>query len=161
MRTYLFPEETKSLIAQADEIIEKNKDSEYLKRVLAVQFALRGVPKSTIATCFDVTERSVQKWYSNAIKEGYPVLQRKWRSGRPAKLTAWQIKYIEEWLEDDGPFWIDPNAKVWTGKLLSQAILRHFDISISPKWCSNFISEYKSRFSLNSDYLYKHYRISR
>ena len=156
MRNYLCAN-ANDLIAQASTILEKQKNSDYITKILAVQSVLRGTSIKYVARSLNVTERAVQIWVKKVIEGGYPELERKKGSGRPKKLSEDELDTITDWLVFDGPSIIDPEAEIWTGKLLSKAIYKEFRVSVTPKWCSDFMKKNMDRFSLTHDHLGRRY----
>ena len=139
MRNFLTDENKKKLLVEANKSLERKYDSEYIKKVLAVQAYLSDVPSSIIATCFQVSERTVQLWVNRVVNEGYFSLNRKRGSGRPSKLTSEQQWEIDDWIKYEEASFYEPDAKDWTGKILAEAISSELNIEISEKWCRNYI----------------------
>lgn len=151
MRNFLFPSNVGELIDQGNRVLEQNKNSDRIKKILAVQAALRGVSAHDVAKCFNVSERTVQTWCSKVKKNGYSSLNRKQGSGRPHKLDDKQLYVISDWLDDFYPSDFDPEAENWSAELLSRVIFEEFHVSVSIKWCREHIKKQQHVRLLDTD----------
>lgn len=120
------------LLAQGQAIMSSSDESRFLFRVFAVNMVLAGTPASQVGASAGFTKAAVTGWVKTVDEQGFEALRPQKRAGRPAKLTADQLKSIDAALQDD------PNNygyKVWDGPSLSAYIREKFKIEIGVRQC--------------------------
>lgn len=120
------------LLAQGQAIMSSSDESRYLFRVFAVNMVLAGTPASQVGASAGFTKAAVTGWVKTADEQGFEALRPQKRTGRPAKLTADQLKLIDAALQDDPK---DHGFKVWDGPSLSAHIRQEFGIEIGVRQC--------------------------
>ena len=120
------------LLAQGQAIMSSSDESRYLFRVFAVNMVLAGTPASQVGASAGFTKGAVTGWVKTADEQGFKALRPQKRAGRPAKLSADQLKLIDTALQNDPK---DHGFKVWDGPALSSHIRQKFKIEIGVRQC--------------------------
>ena len=120
------------LLAQGQAIMSSSDESRFLFRVFAVNMVLSGTPASQVGASAGFTKAAVTGWVKTVDEQGFEALRPKKRAGRPAKLTADQLKLIDAALQDDPKNY---GYKVWDGPSLSAYIKEKFEVEIGVRQC--------------------------
>ena len=120
------------LLAQGQAIMSSSDEARYLFRVFAVNMVLAGTPASQVGASAGFTKAAVTGWVKTVDEHGFEALRPQKRAGRPAKLTADQLKHIDTALQDDPK---EYGFKVWDGPSLSAYIKEKFKIEIGVRQC--------------------------
>lgn len=75
------------------------KDARWARRIQAVAMAKKGLSSAKIASFTGHSQRGIQRWVDQYNRHGVEGLNDRPRSGRPAKLSADQIKQLTDRLD--------------------------------------------------------------
>ncbi len=120
------------LLAQGQAIMSSSDESKFLFRVFAVNMVLAGTPASQVGASAGFTKATVTGWVKIVDEQGFDALRPQKRAGRPAKLSADQLKLIDAALQDDPKNY---GYKVWDGPSLSAYIKDKFKIDMGVRQC--------------------------
>lgn len=90
-----------TLLALGRAIMSSSDESKYLFRVFAVNMVLAGTPASQVGASAGYTKAAVTGWVKTADEHGFEALRPQRKAGRPSKLTAKQLKEIDQDLQKD------------------------------------------------------------
>jgi transposase len=96
-------------------------------RVKALIAYYKGLPREVIATCYDVSEKSLQNWVKRFESEGEAGLDDQPRSGRPGRLPPEQAAELKALIEQD-------NQRVWTARHVWVSLMTTFSVCYSVKY---------------------------
>lgn len=120
------------LLEQGKAIMSSSDESKFHFRVFAVNMVLSGCPASQIGAMAGVSKVAVIGWVKAADEKGFDALKSKGHQGRPAKLSAEQLKEIDTVLQSDPK---DHGYKNWDGPTLSSYIKSKYNIEMSVRQC--------------------------
>ena len=101
-------------------------------RAQAVLAYYKGMGYEIVATCFDVSERSVMNWVARYEDEGEDGLEDRPRSGRPVELPADQAQALKDMIAQD-------NQRVWTARHVYVVLSTMFQVCYSVKYLPEFL----------------------
>jgi transposase len=138
MKTKLSPtlianvEKEKQLKALLQRLTQEHAPLETIIRVKALIAYYKGVPSDVVATCYDVTEKSVKNWVKRFESEGDDGLDDKPRSGRPVRLPSEQAAELKALIEQD-------NQRVWTARHVWLTLMAMFAVCYSVKYLPEWL----------------------
>jgi len=98
------------------------------RRLEAITLLSKGMFPVDVAKRLGVDRRSVRRWNATYRKSGQPALKARDASGRPLKLTARQLKKLENHLIQ-GPRSVGFPTELWTCPRVTHLIRKEFNVS--------------------------------
>lgn len=100
-------------------------------RMQAIKAVRQGRPVAEVAETFGVNERSLYRWLARFADGGQQGLQSKPKSGRPAKLTEDELRWIAQTVRDETPQQLKFPYALWTLSLIRELIHRRLGKALS------------------------------
>jgi transposase len=122
-----------------DELHGNSESERLLHRLHSVALVLAGYSASEAARIFDDSPRAVAYWVTRFKRMGIGGLRSEPRSGRPAVLTAGQMKTLQTFVKER-----QADAKPLNAKITSQYIKRKFGIDMTERHCWRILKRLKA-----------------
>jgi len=100
-------------------------------RQQAIKALHEGQSAASVAAAFGVNVRSVHRWMADFINGGQNALLAKPIPGRPAKISAEQMRWIAQVVRDHSPLQYKFHFGLWTLSLIGELIHRQFGKKLS------------------------------
>ena len=132
---------TKPTTRQAvlNELHGHSESERLLHRLHSVALVLAGHSASEAARIFDDSPRAVAYWVTKFKRMGIEGLRSEPRSGRPAVLSAVQMKTLEKFVNQR-----EAGSKPVNAKTTSQYIKRKFGIDMTERHCWRILKRLKA-----------------
>lgn len=132
------------LIAIQQEI-QRSEESRYDHRLHGLLLVAGGQSCQQVAELFGEDRRTVQRWVKTFERHGLDGLREGERPGRPRSLTPRQWRSLEKDLRRT-PDEFGLTGHLWDGKLLSEHLLRHYDVKLGVRQCQRLFKQMGFRF---------------
>ncbi|MBP8276481.1 MAG: IS630 family transposase [Propionivibrio sp.] len=100
-------------------------------RQQAIKAMHEGQPAASVAAAFGVNVRSVHRWMADFINGGQNALLAKAIPGRPAKVSADEMRWLAQAVRDHSPLQYKFHFGLWTLSLIGELIRRQFGKKLS------------------------------
>lgn len=114
--------------------IQRSEESRYDHRLHGLLLITAGHSCQQVAEWFGENRRTVQRWVRTFEQFGLDGLREGERPGRPRSLTPEQWTTLEQDLRQ-GPESFGLAGHLWDGRLLSEHLLRHYEIQLGVRQC--------------------------
>ena len=101
------------------------------KRIHAVLLNHDGYTSGQITAMLKTPRSCISEWLKNYAQYGYEGLLEGYRSGRPASLTAANLRVLVD-IVDSGPVAYGYLSGVWTSPMIAQVIQEQFGVAYHP-----------------------------
>ena len=138
-------------IADADTIvlglqdaIRRSEESRYDHRLHGVLLVAQGMTCPEVSRLLGDATRSVQYWVRRFEERGLAGLVEGERSGRPKRLSAWQLQEVNGALRRT-PREVGLNGTLWDGKTLRAWIERRYGVRLGVRQCQRLFRQWGFR----------------
>lgn len=100
-------------------------------RLQAIKAVRNGRVITDVADVFGIHERTLYRWLARFAEGGQNALRAKPRSGRPAKVTAEEMRWIARVVREQSPQQMKFPYALWTLSLIRELIRRHLGKSLA------------------------------
>ncbi len=150
-----FTTSTRRLLDQRWQTALKQKQTQLVKRITALQWLACGQAPKLIAARLEVATSTVYAWLSAFLHKGEAALEYGPKKGRPARLSQPQLQELKAKLEA-GPTGCGYATGLWNAALVAQLIEQEFGQRFHPRYVAALLgklgfSYQKARFE--SDHL--------
>lgn len=114
--------------------IGRSDESRYDHRLHGVLLVASGRSCAAVADLFGEDVRTVQRWAHRFESGGFESLREGERAGRPRRLDARQWLRLERELRRN-PHEFGHEQNFWDGKLLSEHLRKHYQVSLGIRQC--------------------------
>ncbi len=125
------------LLAQLSVELDRSETARYYARLVIVKLALAGLPVEELARLSGKSKPTINLWIRTFIESGSDALHL--RQGRQPKLNASQMEQVR-WDLNHLPADFGYTAGAWTGRLLSEHIMRMHRVALHPRQCRRLLS---------------------
>jgi len=133
---------------------KKIGDVNMVIRIKAIIAFLTNQPIQIIAQCFDVSEKTIQRWIKEYEGSGTDGLKTKLRSGRPPKLDQDKLNILKNMIQKD-------NERIWVARHVYSLIISVFSVVYSVKYLPEILKKAGLSFHKAVHYLCKRNEIKR
>ncbi len=106
----------------------------------------KGIKKSVVASCYDVSEKSLNSWIKQFESYGIDSIDDNHRDGRPPKLPKHEGEVLKKMIEED-------NQRVWVARHVYEALVRLFGVVYSVKYIPEVLKKLGLSFHKAVHYL--------
>lgn len=114
------------------------RDSEVKLRLLVIYQLSLGKSSASLTEYYPVSARQMRNWAKRFESAGVAGLSNKKPPGKPCLLNAAQKERLRALLAEN-PELYDYNTQTWTGPLLRDWLVKHFNISYKPAQIYNIL----------------------
>lgn len=141
MNTYKWSRPVEELLEEGMGISTRDPESRYLYRVAMVNLMVAGMPVKDLAKYSGVSARALAVWRDKADCEGFLSLRAVKQTGRPRKLSVFQIAEIKGVIRKDPDHF---GYGSWTGPALSEYIEQRYGLKYSARSCQKLLKMIES-----------------
>jgi transposase len=125
--------------------IQRSEESRYDHRLHGLLLITGGQSCQQVAELFGEDRHTVQRWVKTFEEQGLDGLREGDRPGRPRSLTPQQWKLLGKDLRKS-PDEFGLTGHLWDGKLLSEHLHRHYDVTLGIRQCQRLFKQMGFRF---------------
>lgn len=141
----------KTLKKYLNEIKKKKPTASILRlytRIKALIAFYKGHTVEQVASCYDISEKSLKRWIKRYERSGCEILSDAERSGRPLKLPKEYQEELKKLIEEQ-------KGRVWVARHVHQIILTVFGVIYSVKYIPELLKKMGLSFHKSIHYLIK------
>ena len=105
-------------------------------------------PINTIASCYDISSKTIKRWIAIFESKGIDSLPPKSSSGRPPKLDMDKLNQLRETINED-------NQRVWVARHVHNLVITLFNVAYSVKYLPTLLRKINLSFHKAVHYLVK------